>query len=255
MVATINSFNSNNLIEKLVNHYGLPAFLFHFIDALHFTVSDGKKKKTINLIPLQQSIYSIEKNAYCIFEDLWRKKEEIIASKIMWLANYQLNYAARNCNALRINAADAEKFLNENHLMGFAKSGFHYGLIHEKELIAVASFSKGRKMNDLPEDKRSFELVRYASKKFISVSGGFSKLMHCFYTEMQPGDIMTYIDPLFGDVESLKKNKFEITGTTPPYTVYIDPNQFTRHYSWSNAYSHYIALQNNGNLKLKRRFV
>lgn len=254
-MVTINPFDSKHLIEKLVNHYGLPAFLFQPVDALNFFVTDGNKKKAIRLVPLHNVPVTYEKSTYFIFEDLWRSKESIVASKIMWLADYQLNYAARNCNALRINAADAEKFMNENHLMGFAKGGFHYGLIHEKELIAVASFSKGRKMNDLPEEKRSFELIRFASKKFIAVSGGFSKLLANFCADMQPGDIMTYVDPLFGDVESLKKNKFEITGTTPPYTVYVNPNDYTRHYGLDNANKNYIALQNKGNLKLKRRFV
>jgi hypothetical protein len=121
------------------------------------------------------------------------KLASIISSRL------QLNEKvfARNCEVKRIEKKIAEKFLNEYHLMNSASFAFAYGLFLKEELLAVCTFSKGRKMDRLPADKRSYELIRFCCREGITITGGLSKIVKTFSKVKEAGDVMTYIDPDF----------------------------------------------------------
>jgi hypothetical protein len=121
------------------------------------------------------------------------KLASIISSRL------QLNEKvfARNCEVKRIEKKIAEKFLNEYHLMNSADCAFAYGLFFKEEILAVCTFSKGRKMDRLPAHKRSYELIRFCCTNGITVTGGLSKIVKTFCKEKEAGDVMTYIDPDF----------------------------------------------------------
>ncbi len=247
-------FNSTTVIDKLVNSYGLPAFLF----------INNKGKNSIQLTESRKTIKLIYISAYTnlkvpksdehyLLEDLWITKEELCASKIGWLCKYQNTIHAKNCVSKKILKLDACKFLEKNHLMGFAKAGSHYALIENKIIVAVASFSKGRKMNDLPEYKKSFELIRYASLPFISITGGLSKLINSFAIENHPGDIMTYIDPFIGNTKSYLGLGFILENKTKSFSTHIEKKTLKREFN-SIKDSH-IELTIPYSYKLKKRYV
>jgi hypothetical protein len=159
---------------------------------------------------------------------------------------------ARNCAIKKILRKAAENFLEHYHLIGFTQSGFNYGLFYKDELVAVASFSKGRKMNRLPEGKRSFELIRFCSKSGITVTGGLTKLVKNFALEKQAGDVMTYIDLQWSDGRSFLRAGFKKLGESKPGNFLIDKNTFNRTYYTGedfDAQQFYLA-RNLGNLKL-----
>lgn len=133
---------------------------------------------------------------------------------------------ARNCEFKRIAKPEAEQFLDEFHMMNSTSSAFNYGLFIKNELIAVASFSKGRRMNRLAEDKRSFELIRFCCKEGITVIGGLTKLVKNFCREKDAGDVMTYVDKQFSQGDSFTKAGFVKHSETEPNYFLVDNKTF-----------------------------
>jgi hypothetical protein len=136
---------------------------------------------------------------------------------------------ARNCELKKISKELAENFLNEFHIMGSTRSAWNYGLFYKNELLAVASFSKGRKMNRLPSDKRSYELIRFCCKSGYTVTGGLSKLVKNFCEEKNAGDVMTYVDKQFSSGQSFIKAGFLKAGETEPNCFLVNKKTFERH--------------------------
>jgi hypothetical protein len=136
----------------------------------------------------------------------------------------------RKTSVKRIDKAVTEIFLNQNHLQAYVSSKIKYGLFLEQELVAVATFSAGRKMNDKPQDFRSYELIRFANKNGCRVYGGLSKLLNAFILNHKPGNIMTYADLCWSTGESYLKLGFEQVGILLPQTIYFqktNPDNFT----------------------------
>jgi hypothetical protein len=160
---------------------------------------------------------------------------------------------ARNCNVEKITKNVAENFLNTYHVLNKTTSGFNFGLFYKDELLAVASFSKGRKMNRLAADLRSFELIRFCSKTGITIAGGLTKLLQYFISSRKVGDIMTYVDKQYSDGSSFFKSGFELHSETKAQTYLIDRKTFKR-FAIKNLddfdKKKYYLFSDSGNLKL-----
>ena len=131
---------------------------------------------------------------------------------------------ARQCILIRIDKKSASAFIDAYHIMGYAASYYNYGLFLKGELVAVACFSKGRRMNRLPQDKKSFELIRFCNKNFYTVVGGLSKFIHHFEIEHMPGDIMTYVDIAWGQPSAYYTLGFVLDKITPSVIRTIPQN-------------------------------
>ncbi|MEI8137782.1 MAG: hypothetical protein WCH21_10705, partial [Bacteroidota bacterium] len=176
-----------------------------------------------------------------------------IASIILSKLNLNKTVFARNCSVQKIDKTVATKFFNTWHFFDSTTSAFNYSLFYKNEIIGAASFSKGRKMNRLPEGKQSFELIRFCCKSGITVTGGLSKLMSNFYIEKNAGDIMTYVDKQFSNGDSFIKAGFKIHSETPPLNFLINKKTFERIPLAENKIFDkriFYSTQNSGNLKL-----
>lgn len=151
-----------------------------------------------------------------------------LAALIQSRLSLNIKVFARKCSAKKIPKELAENFLEKYHLMNATQSASNYGLFFNEELIAVASFSKGRKMNRLPQDKRSYELIRFCCKEGITVTGGLTKLLNFFSEEKNAGDIMTYIDKQFSEGQSFIKAGFVKHSETGPHNFLIDRQTYQR---------------------------
>ncbi len=176
--------------------------------------------------------------------------------KLIGIIQSKLHYTrivfARDCNVKRIAQHTANNFLEEFHLMGHTKAAFCYGLYDTGELIAVATFSKGRKMNRLDEQQRSFEMIRFCCKEGITVSGGLSKLLSHFIKEKEPGDIMTYVDKQYSDGRSYYTCGFKKHSETEAHAFLIEKDTLKRTYYNGVAIdkTRYYLAYNSGNIKL-----
>ncbi len=173
-------------------------------DIFQKTIKEYKEKKQPLII-----VYSFQ----------WAEKQAIIKSRILSLFQKNNTIHGRKTKLLRIDKAKAEAFLKENHLQGYVKAKLKLGLYFNDELVAVATFSAGRKMKEKPEGYRSFELIRYANKMGLNVVGGLSKLIYGFARSQNANDIMTYVDTAWSTGESFKKMGFTIKGILPPILI------------------------------------
>jgi len=160
---------------------------------------------------------------------------------------------ARNCTVKKISKPIAEAFLNDYHILNSTQNGHNLGLFHKNELVAMASFSKGRKMRRLSEDQRSYELIRFCCKSGVSVAGGLSKLVKNFCREKNAGDVMTYVDKQFSDGTTFIRAGFVKHSETPPTSARVNKHTYERSpHSKDEKFDpeKYYLVHNKGNIKL-----
>ncbi len=227
------------------NHIISQKLLLHFPDA-NLSVNVSKCQVIIN--------YRSLKTAFWL--DNWRHKNDIVLSIIASILGQNKTIFARNCQVKKVDKAIAEAFLNENHLLGYLNAYYKYALFFDNEIVAISTFSKGRKMNRLSSEKRGFELISFCCKKNISVTGGLSKLLKAFITDLQPGDIMTYVDKDWSEGKAYLKIGFKIHSETPQQNFVFNTQTLTKHkigddFELENKQDkNTILVKNSGNLKL-----
>ena len=215
----------------------------HDFDVICTRTADGRKEKII--IPLEIKAETLEEtvqnseDAYeaihmasreegsyplVVTEDRWRRQGEMMRARILAHLELFSQAYARNCEVRRIEKAEAQAFLNENHSYGYAACRYRYGLFLKRhtghiaeelrsldsarddrelrqdgngqigKLIAVATFSNARRWIKDGKEISSYEWTRYASLPKMRVSGGMGKLLKAFIKDVQPDDIMSYAD-------------------------------------------------------------
>jgi len=121
----------------------------------------------------------------------------------------------------------ALSFQRQHHLLVALPGKYRYGLFRDGELVSVAVFGGGRRMNGRPDDYRSFELLRFCHRSGFRVVGGLSKLIRAFVRDFHPGDIMTYVDRDWTRDSNLRAIGFSAVGEIPPQRFWLSGG--TRH--------------------------
>lgn len=156
-----------------------------------------------------------------IDEDVWICKPDILLSRIQVLLGNGIKVFARQCVVARIDKKEALRFQEEHHLQIAIPGKYRYGLFYEGDLIAIAVFSGGRNMKHT-ENYRSFECIRFCSKKQHVVVGGLSKLLKAFILDFSPNDIMTYIDLDWSDGRKFERTGFSKVSILGPQTFWVN---------------------------------
>ena len=208
-----------------------------------------------------------------IWEDLWAKKGNIIKSRIGSLLGNLYRIPARLTKAVRIDKAIASNFLETNHLQGSVLSKYQFGLYLPKQyfrvlpadyqynvseenlLVAVATFSRPRIFPRAGEQFRSYELIRFSNLLDMTVVGGLDKLLNAFKKDVNPDDIMTYVDLEWSDGKGYTKLGFEEISEKPPISFMLDTQSNDR-FSLRNAADDrdFIRIFNAGSLKFVKTF-
>ena len=158
-----------------------------------------------------------EKNITVIhfWEFEWNFKKEIVKSMIINKCNLNKNKLyARKCNIKEISPKEAKVFHEKNHLQGYRKSNINIGLFFKKELIQVASFSK-----PIFNSNFEYELIRFSTKLYTSVVGGFSKILK-YFNKNYSTSLISYADKRYSKGEVYEKNGFELVADNPPNYLY-----------------------------------
>ena len=177
-----------------------------------------------------------------ICEDRWRRQGKMTQERLLaHLENFTQIYA-RNCEVRKIDKKTAADFLKENHSYGDATCRYRYGLYLKRHtghnassasvepgcLVAVATFSNGRKWIKGDKTIRSYEWTRYASLSGVRLSGGMGRLLKAFITEVQPDDIMTYADLEWSEGKVYEALGFTLEGHKSPVFFTVDTSTWNR---------------------------
>jgi hypothetical protein len=149
-----------------------------------------------------------------IFSDTWQYKKEIVKSILNSKLGISDKIYARKCKIVTPLNMDKISFLENNHIQGKDQSTIYYGLEYEKELVAVMTFRKSRYNKSY-----TWELSRFATKKFITIVGGFSKLLSHF-RKSYSGSIISYADRSISEGNVYQVNGFTLLKVNRPAYTY-----------------------------------
>lgn len=135
-----------------------------------------------------------------INEDEWLQKRLIVESMLKHiLGKSEYNLGARETTRGSVSLQDAEKFLEENHLMGKSSRGCSYwGLYYKDILVSLLAYKA---------HKNGVDIARFCNKLNHNIIGGLSKLLAPL--EKKYDFIQSYVDLRYGNGKSLEKLGFE----------------------------------------------
>ena len=135
-----------------------------------------------------------------IWEDEWVNNPKQI--KVMLLHKLGVSTMpkiyARKTKVVAVSNTQAEKFLEENHIQGFAAASYYYGLFDDSGMHSVLALKK--------EPGNVLNIIRYATDK--NVVGGFTKLLSHAEKLHAPDKIITFSDNCVSDGGLYAKNGF-----------------------------------------------
>jgi len=193
----------------------------------------------------------VKTNKFVVFEDWWIRKPDVIKAKILSIFGLSKRIHGRECEVRKISKPDADKFMNEYHILDSAGSKVKYGLFYKDDLVSAAAFAAQRQFR---KGQRSVELVRFCHKNSLMVTGGIDKLIKAYIKEYKPDEIMTYVDLDWGNGQAFKKLGFEEKEVKEPMLFFVNtktglriPN---RYFKDQKNISEYVTIKNAGSLKL-----
>lgn len=131
--------------------------------------------------------YSVAKeyNFHCVHIFDWDDKEKIIR---LFLEKKERIFA-RDCIVKNVSVEEANRFLTDNHLQGYARDDIRIGLYKKNTclLVAIITFAKPRYNKNF-----QYELVRLCTIK--NVVGGVQKIFKHFVDQYCPKSIVSYCD-------------------------------------------------------------
>lgn len=172
-------------------------------------------------------------------EEQWLEKQEFVKHRLYTIFESNKKIHARQCKTQRIDKTEYDLFLNQHHLLQTASTRYKYGIYKAGELLAVMGISAGRWMTKEGELRKSFEIIRFATKTNYTVVGGFSKLLKYIETELEVQEWMTYYDLDWVQSNVYHRLGFELKQITKPVQKEIEGKDYKTY--------------NSGNLKLIKR--
>jgi hypothetical protein len=169
-----------------------------------------------------------------IFEDEWKNKSQIIKRRLMAILGKSTKIYARNCKIVNVSPSDYKKFVEENHLQGYASASIKLGLTYEERLVAVMSFSTTRYTDE------GYELIRYCSEG--TVTGGASKLFKNFIKTYNPTKIVSYANRCWSNGGLYEQLGFKNTTQKDNNTGYWYIKKYTRYHRSTFTKKRLISL-------------
>lgn len=188
-----------------------------------------------------------------LWEDIWINRKDQVLSRIISLLGRNSKLHGRKTKIVVLDQAVADAFLEKYHLQGSVKARYKFGLNYENELVAVATFSGSRVMKSKGLNYRSAELIRFACKSSITVTGGLTKLLKHYIGLIKPNDIMSYADRDWSDGRGYQSSGFVLKEVKSPSNIWLDVSSLTRYFSHrrpeEQVQSDFVEIFNTGNLK------
>lgn len=219
-------------------------------------ISLDNNYKAEELIALQDAYKEKNIQLVQLWADVWQTRQDQVISRIKSILGLNIREYGRNAIVKTLDQVQADDFLNSNHIQGSAKSRYKFALEIDKKIVALACFSNARVMKSTSKSYRSFELIRFATLKGITVTGGFTKLLKHFIKIVEPNDVMSYADRDWSLGNAYEQAGFTLVNITPPSQICLAKDALIRFFPHrlppqDNPASNdeYLAIFNTGNLK------
>ena len=186
-------------VEEFFDEH-FPTFKIYYLSAhklyLHYiTIDDGIEKLPVLYFQKMSLQYmKHNKNLIHLWEDQLLYNLQSIQDRFQSLIQNNDTIYARSCRIQRIDKNLYDVFIDQHHLMNSAKSKFKYGMYFQNELLSVMGVSAGRWMTKEGHKRKSFEIIRFATKANFTVVGGFTKFLKHIAEELGVDEWMTYQD-------------------------------------------------------------
>ena len=211
------------------------------VEITAMTLEEAEKQSSGLRSSIEEIVRTSGQAPVVITEDRWTAQKEMTGKRLLAHLETFFPIYARNCEVRRIEKAEAEAFLKENHSYGDAACRYRYGLFLKRHtgqrasgliqpgtLVAVAEFSNARKWKKGDKVIRSYEWTRYASLPDVRINGGMGKVLKHFIREVQPDDIMSYADLEWSEGRVYEQLGFSLEGHKEAVTFMIDRERGSR---------------------------
>lgn len=122
---------------------------------------------------------------------------------------------ARKTKVISLTKAEADEFLNQNHVQGGVDGKIRLALAYEDKLVAVMVLK-----TEAGSNGETLNILRYATS--MNVIGGFTKLLSWVEKNIPNiTSVVTFSDNTVSDGGLYKNNGFVIAGTVKPDYMYI----------------------------------
>jgi len=198
-------------IDFLINNFGIEMHGVFWHSSNPLCNKTTPKESTYHLDKFKQST-KLGIKLIQIFEDEWLNRREACESIILSSLKLNERIFARSTEVRIISSKEAKLFCEKYHISGGVYSKFNIGLFFNDSLISVMTFSKSR----FEKDKTTWEIIRYCTKKGITVVGGASKLFSKFLKEISPVMVISYSDNRVGSGNVYNALGFKKLKEIPP---------------------------------------
>lgn len=161
-----------------------------------------------------------------IFGYEWSHKSDIIKSMLSnLLERNSRRLGARSCDVREVSHIESSAFLEDNHRQGMCNSSIRLGLYYKNELVSLMTFGKMRNTigaSNRPDMRNVVELSRFCNKKYMTVSGGASKLFKYFCSHYQWSEIRSFSDRAHTKGNLYQKLGFEYVRQSGPGYMWVN---------------------------------
>ena len=196
-----------------IEYHGL---FWHSSDQLEPTEARGAHLRKLNLA----NAAGIELLQF--FEDEWIYQRELVKSMLrVKLGKVEQKIFARRCTVDReVPAAEACRFLDENHLQGYCQSTVRIGLREGSKLVMLITVGADRFSKSA-----QLELLRVCSLRDTIVVGGFRRLLRVLAEDRAGSKLITYADRRYSTGRLYQNSGFTLASTSGPGYFWTDKDQ------------------------------
>lgn len=159
-----------------------------------------------------------------LFEDEWRTRpDQVKAFLRASVGSFDRRIGARQCEVVTLDIAESKKYLESWHIQGSCRHFLSLGLIFNKEVLVVMTFSKHHRQNT-----SGVVLSRLVGKPGIQVVGGASRLLREAETRLAKNGhtrIVSWSDNRWSVGNVYDKMGFIRDADLPPDYSYIQGNK------------------------------
>jgi hypothetical protein len=163
-----------------------------------------------------------------IFDFEWLRNKNAVKSFLRSaLGLNERKIAARKCEVRLAPIAEAKKFLNDYHILGFTP-GKYIGLYHNDELVSVSVFRNHHIKNE------GTVLARWCGKDGVTVQGGLSKIMKNLkpFLGEDVKEVISWADLRISEAKGYLASGWDLDAILDPDYFYYNPIKKTVIYKY-----------------------